>query len=48
MVYSRREKVIPKSVHTKESNLPPLCEVTISNPINFCNCNEFVYENLEA
>ncbi|ESW23917.1 hypothetical protein PHAVU_004G087300 [Phaseolus vulgaris] len=29
-------------------NRPPLHEVTISNPINSDNSNEFVYENSEA
>jgi len=41
LIYLRREKAIPKSVHIQEPNLQPLHEVTISNPIIFYNSNEF-------
>jgi len=46
LVYSRREKVIPDSIHVQESGPPSLHEVTSSNPIN--NSNEFVAEILEV
>ena len=48
LVYSRREKAIPESVHVQESNPPSPHEVTPSNPINSNNSNEFVSENPEA
>ena len=47
LVYSRREKAIPKSIHVQESN-PLLQEVIASNPINSNNSNEFVLNNSEA
>jgi len=47
LVYSRREKAIPKSIHVQESN-PLLQEVITSNPINSNNSNEFVLNNSEA
>lgn len=48
LVYSRREKAIPGSVHVQESNPPSLHEVTNSNPINSNNSIEFVSENPDA
>ncbi|XP_068483246.1 uncharacterized mitochondrial protein AtMg00810-like [Phaseolus vulgaris] len=48
LVYSRRAKVIPESIHVQESNLPSLHEVTVSNPRNSNNSNEFILENSEA
>jgi len=46
LVYSRREKAIPDSIHVQESDPPSLHEVTSSNPIN--NSNEFVAEISEV
>jgi len=48
MVYSRREKAISEFVHVQESSLASLLGVTISNPTNSDNSNEFVYENSEV
>jgi len=47
LVYSRREKTIPKFIHFQESN-PLLQEVITSNLINSNNSNEFVLNNSEA
>jgi len=47
LVYSRREKAIPKSIHVQESN-PSLQEVKVSNPINSNNSNEFVLDDSKA
>ena len=46
LIYSRREKAIPDSIHGQESDPPSLHEVTSSNPIN--NSNEFVAEISEV
>ena len=43
--YSRREKAIPGSVHVQESNPTSLHKVTLSDPINSNDSNEFVSEN---
>jgi len=47
LVYSRRQKAIPKSIHVQESN-SLLQEVIASNPINSNNSNEFVLNNSKA
>ena len=45
LTYSRREKAIPGSVHVQESNPTSLHKVTLSDPINSNDSNEFVSEN---
>ena len=48
LVYSRREKAILESGNVQESSPSSLHEVTLPNPINSNDSNEFVFENLEA